>query len=445
MQNKTIKHKKIPSKDPRLGRNILHDERSKKFAFNTADITITNTKHTRTIPILNQGQIGSCTGNAGIGDIATEPVVKNLPLKIKYPLNEDGAVALYQDAQVIDGVAPYPANDGGSYGLSIAKALKNAGLISSYQHTFTLEDALKAGTKYPFITGIKWYNKMYTPDSDGRVHISGALKGGHEIQMDEIDADNGRVWFCNSWGEEWGVRGRFYLTWEDFGKLLADSGDVTIMFPADVVAPTPVYKTVKLGSKNDLVKELQVYLNEIMRSNLLEDGDFGRKTQLAVFAFQSQFGLVKDGVVGPKTWEFILSLINNPRLTITRGTSGKKETVGLFVARSGNNTLIGKTLELPWLNNKKNVSCIPKGIYDAKVAYMESLDGYYYKLINVLDRTEIYIHIGNYYSDIKGCIILGANLSDINKDGEPDVTSSTVTVNAFMALCDGKPIKVIIQ
>jgi len=445
MQNKTIFKKKIPTKDLRLGRNILHDERSKMFAFNTANIVIKSVKHNRTMPALNQGLIGSCTGNAGIGDIATTPVKENLPMPIKYPLNEDGALMLYQDAQVIDGIAPYPANDYGSYGLSVAKALKNAGAISGYQHTFTLEDALKAGQQYPFITGIKWYSGMYKPDADGRVHVTGTLKGGHEIQMDEIEAELGCVWFWNSWGPLWGKEGRFYLTWEDFGKLLADYGDVTILFPAEIVPPTPVYKTVKLGDKNDLVKELQKYINIIMGSNLLEDGDFGRKTQLAVFAFQSQFNLTKDGVVGPKTWAFILSIINNPSITITRSPSGKKETLGTFKARNGENILLGKTLELPDLKNKNNVSCTPKGVYDAVIIHDDKADVYKYRLQNVPNRTGINIEIGNYFKDILGCILLGASLSDLNKDGELDVTNSTVTVNAFMALCDGKPIKVIIQ
>jgi hypothetical protein len=41
------------------------------------------------------------------------------------------------------------------------------------------------------------------------------------------------------------------------------------------------------------------------------------------------------------------------------------------------------------------------------------------------------IHSGNFFSDSEGCIMLGKAVSDINKDGEPDVTESRVTILAF--------------
>lgn len=51
----------------------------------------------------------------------------------------------------------------------------------------------------------------------------------------------------------------------------------------------------KLGSKGPEVVALQTFLN------LTADGDFGPKTDAAVKQWQSQNGLVPDGVVGPKT------------------------------------------------------------------------------------------------------------------------------------------------
>lgn len=58
---------------------------------------------------------------------------------------------------------------------------------------------------------------------------------------------------------------------------------------------TIIRRTLRIGMKGDDVKELQ----GLLKVNI--DGIFGRKTQLAVLAFQTGHGLVADGVVGPQT------------------------------------------------------------------------------------------------------------------------------------------------
>jgi hypothetical protein len=246
---RTILRERIPSTDPRLRRHIHHDSESWRYPFPTAGLSIQSVTHTRLIPVLDQGQVGSCTGNAGIGCLGTDPYYASLREDVGkqlgagttgvYPLDEAGAVRLYSDAEVIDGDGPYPPNDNGSSGLSIARVLKAAGEIAGYTHTFTPDDALKALTVTPFITGVSWYEGMFTPDDDGRVHPTGRLAGGHEFVADQLDAELGRVWFTNSWGTSWGLGGRFYLTFGDYGDLLADQGDVTIFTPLTAPAPVP--------------------------------------------------------------------------------------------------------------------------------------------------------------------------------------------------------------
>ncbi len=60
--------------------------------------------------------------------------------------------------------------------------------------------------------------------------------------------------------------------------------------------------TVKKGSKGDAVRMLQQILTDFGYSSDAVDGDFGPKTEKAVKEFQTDFSLVVDGIVGPKTW-----------------------------------------------------------------------------------------------------------------------------------------------
>lgn len=249
----TVHYQRIPSTDSRLARHVRHDDRSRAYAFDTAGLSIVSAKHQRHIGVLDQGMLGSCTGNAGIGCLGTDPFYstmtgsapigytgRTVAAGMVYSLDEVGAVRLYSDATKVDDCpGQYPPTDTGSDGLTVAKVLKAAGEISGYQHTFTLDDALKALGVTPVVCGITWYDDMFTPDPDGRVHPDGGVAGGHEICADEIRADVEQVWFTNSWGVDWGAAGRFYLTFADFGKLLADQGDVTIFTPLTAPAPTP--------------------------------------------------------------------------------------------------------------------------------------------------------------------------------------------------------------
>ena len=64
------------------------------------------------------------------------------------------------------------------------------------------------------------------------------------------------------------------------------------------------FVSLKLGSIGLYVRRLQSLLNSrvIPPPNLLEDGDFGMRTDTAVKEFQAKHGLVADGVVGLMTW-----------------------------------------------------------------------------------------------------------------------------------------------
>ncbi len=69
------------------------------------------------------------------------------------------------------------------------------------------------------------------------------------------------------------------------------------------------------------------------------------------------------------------------------------------------------TLELPWLDNQTNVSCIPQGIYNVS-PYSSAKYPNVFEICSVPNRTAILIHIGNYTKDTRGCILVGLGVNE---------------------------------
>ena len=68
------------------------------------------------------------------------------------------------------------------------------------------------------------------------------------------------------------------------------------------------------------------------------------------------------------------------------------------------------TLELPYKDNQRSVSCIPTGEYPVRMRYpRESATRDYLHLLvqEVKDRSYILFHKGNSAKDTRGCILVG--------------------------------------
>jgi hypothetical protein len=236
----------------RLGRHVGHDPRSRAFPI-SEDLfpaTYVSATHKIDIPVLNQGHLGSCTGNAAEGLVGSDPVYLAMPLDLPARPTADAAqdeaqaVALYSAATRRDGIhGTYPPLDTGSTGLAVAKAAKSAGLISGYQHAFSLDATLKALSLMPLIVGVHWYEGFDHPDAAGHVSIGGSVRGGHEFLLYGIDAEQHTVLARNSWGTAYGAEGSFSFSWDDLGRLLAEQGDATLFVPLTSPAPTPTVPT----------------------------------------------------------------------------------------------------------------------------------------------------------------------------------------------------------
>jgi hypothetical protein len=122
------------------------------------------------------------------------------------------------------------------------------------------------------------------------------------------------------------------------------------------------------------------------------------------------------------------------KILIDRYSPEKNQIIGKLYLLDNNNSVIDSwdSLELPWLDNQKYISCIPKGSYKAK-KHNSPKFGECLWIQDVPGRSEILIHKGNYYTDILGCVLIGTGLGYINKDGIVDVTNSKVAVGELLS------------
>jgi len=117
------------------------------------------------------------------------------------------------------------------------------------------------------------------------------------------------------------------------------------------------------------------------------------------------------------------------KLVLTRSDYGPKGTYGFLSVESGPPRFV--TLELPWLDNQKQISCIPKGTYKI-IRHNSPKFGKVWKVENVPGRSEILIHTGNFLADIQGCILLGKGLIPTG------ITNSRLAVAEFMEILKDK-------
>ena len=89
------------------------------------------------------------------------------------------------------------------------------------------------------------------------------------------------------------------------------------------------------------------------------------------------------------------------------------------------------TLELPYISNEKNISCIPGGEYQA-IKYDSPKHGEVILFLGTGHRQMIEIHAGNYTNQIEGCILVGNAIKYLDGDSIPDVSSSKITLKALM-------------
>lgn len=237
----TLRVKRFRPRDRRLGRHVVHHSKSLRYLAHAADPrTLLSAQHRINIGMMDQENVGSCTGHAGMNMLAADAFWSAGKAALAGGEPHAYAVGLYSAATVLD---PWPGqympDDTGSDGLSIAKVLLARGLISGYLHAISLDATLTALAERPVMVGTNWTRDMFSPAPDGRLSITGPVEGGHEYILDELDVEHEIAWMRNQWGSNWGISGRAWMSWADLGRLLAADGDCTILVPRTEPAPVP--------------------------------------------------------------------------------------------------------------------------------------------------------------------------------------------------------------
>lgn len=95
------------------------------------------------------------------------------------------------------------------------------------------------------------------------------------------------------------------------------------------------------------------------------------------------------------------------------------------------------SLELPWRDNQRNISCIPVDTYETTIRQSPHF-GTIYWVLKVPNRSYILIHSGNWAGDVdkgfkthvNGCILLGKEMGFLEK--QRAILNSRITIRKFM-------------
>lgn len=135
------------------------------------------------------------------------------------------------------------------------------------------------------------------------------------------------------------------------------------------------------------------------------------------------------------------------KVILTRQETDENGTFGLWQSDSGFQCYTG---ELPYKDNKENVSAIPSGVYLVEKR-VSAKRGSCYGVMNVPGRSDIEIHSGNWCgdvsqgnkSDVDGCIIVGRAIDEL--EGQKAVISSKDALAALQSDLAGEAFQLTIE
>lgn len=112
---------------------------------------------------------------------------------------------------------------------------------------------------------------------------------------------------------------------------------------------------------------------------------------------------------------------------LKRLSTNAQGTLGELYSDDG--TKLCVTVELPWLNNVHDKSCIPAGTYPV-TQYQSPSKGTVFLLHNTQPRDMIEMHAANTIKDVLGCIGVGDSFGEV--DFLPAVMNSRHTLTKLL-------------
>lgn len=220
----------VNQQDRRLGRQMVHDPRSR--AFPAALRVDKSTWRSRSValydPYPNPNQtIGNCTGCQKA--MAFNAIGNRQRVGRRWVIhNMDWATKCYELATSLDPwEGSYPPDDTGSSGLAACKAAQQMGVGGEYRWMFGGVDEVVQAIMVGQTVGIGtwWYADMFTPvygsGLQPRIEPTGARVGGHQYTARGYDKTRDLVQI-RCW---WGAYRDVWIRREHLGDLLADGGD----------------------------------------------------------------------------------------------------------------------------------------------------------------------------------------------------------------------------
>lgn len=130
------------------------------------------------------------------------------------------------------------------------------------------------------------------------------------------------------------------------------------------------------------------------------------------------------------------------RAVLQRIETGDQGTFGILITDDGSWFYSG---ELPWRDNRSNISCVPAGEYTCTFTYSPRFKRRLYLVGPVLNRSGIRKHSANlmgdaskgYKAQLNGCISLGEKLGWL--DGQKAILVSQPAISKLERLMEGKP------